>query len=50
MAFLPDMKLNTLIDCHQHAFEALGGVARRWLKEVANVRIPPARKYSPRNG
>lgn len=47
VAFVPDMKLNTLIDCHQHAFEALGGVARRWLKEVANVRIPACTQVQP---
>ena len=29
--FVTDMKVSTLIDCHQHAFEALGGVARRLL-------------------
>lgn len=29
--FVTDMKASTLIDCHQHAFEALGGVARRLL-------------------
>ena len=29
--FVTDRKVSTLIDCHQHAFEALGGVARRLL-------------------
>ena len=29
--FVTDMKVATLIDCHQQAFEALGGVARRLL-------------------
>ncbi len=29
--FATDMKVRTLIDCHQPAFEALNGVARRLL-------------------
>jgi transposase len=29
--FVIDMKVSTLNDCHQHAFEALGGAARRLL-------------------
>ena len=29
--FVSDMKVGTLIDCHQHAFEEFGGVARRLL-------------------
>ena len=29
--FVSDMKVRTLIDCHQHAFEAFGGVTRRIL-------------------
>lgn len=29
--FVTDMKVETLIECHQHAFEAFGGVAKRAL-------------------
>ena len=50
--FVTDMKVGTLIDCHQKAFVALGGVPRRILYDAPHRSGSPLRviEMSPSTG